>query len=363
MSAKSQKAAILGTVGVPGSYGGFETLAENLVAFHEASGSSLELGVYCSTKAFPDKPAQYRGAALHYVPLDANGVQSIAYDIIGLLDAWRRGYDSVLVLGVSGAAVLPLLRRICRMRIIMNVDGIEWKREKWQGLAKLYLRYAERAAVKASHVVIADNQAIADYLLQTYGCEAVVLSYGGDHALEAAGAVGEGGKLPANYALGLCRIEPENNVAMILEAFANSDMPLAFVGNWDKSAYGRALKERYADHSSILIHDPVYDPARLRALRDGASLYVHGHSAGGTNPALVEMMHFGIPVAAHGCAFNRYTTEEKAMYFTSAEELREVLANITDDEGRSIGRDMAEIARRRYTWAEIGRAYLDLLET
>ena len=147
------KAAILGTVGVPANYGGFETLAENLVSYHEETCKTLDLTVYCSSKGAALRPARYRSAALQYVGFDANGVQSIPYDVVGLLDAVRKGHDRLLLLGVSGALILPLLKLFSRARIITNVDGIEWKREKWKGLAKHYLRFAEMIAV-LSHMYI-----------------------------------------------------------------------------------------------------------------------------------------------------------------------------------------------------------------
>lgn len=357
-----RKAAILGTVGVPANYGGFETLAENLVSFHEDTGRPIGLTVYCSTKSQTNRPESYKRAQLRYVDFDANGVQSIIYDIVGLIDAVRRGHDRLLLLGVSGAIILPVLRMFSSARIITNVDGIEWKREKWKGLAKRYLKFAEALAVRFSHEVIADNQAIADYLERAYGCKAHVIPYGGDHAVETPGDDAAATHLPQTFALGLCRIEPENNVDMILEAFDELEMPLVFVGNWDNSIYGRNLKARYADHPRITIHDPVYDAGALRALRDKACLYIHGHSAGGTNPALVEMMHFGIPIAAHHCEFNRQTTENEALYFGSADELREVVENLTEEQAGSTGTAMAEIAQRRYTWREIGQSYFNLLE-
>jgi|TARA_B100000029_G_scaffold300162_1_gene293115 glycosyltransferase involved in cell wall biosynthesis len=359
---KARKAAIVGTVGVPANYGGFETLVDNLVTYHDGTGSPLALTVYCSSKAFDSQPETYRKARLRYVGLDANGVQSIPYDIVSILDAVRRGHDRLLLLGVSGALILPVLRLFSRARIVINVDGIEWKREKWRGVARRYLRFAEKIAVRFSDEVIADNKGIADYLRDTYGCEAHVIPYGGDHAVEPEPDPVAATDLPDDFALGLCRIEPENNIDMILEAFETLDTPLVFVGNWDKSAYGRELKRKYAGHPTITIHDPVYDLRSLRAIRNKASLYLHGHSAGGTNPALVEMMHFGIPIAAYNCSFNRYTTEQKALYFSEAGELRALVGKLTKEQSAVVGEAMQEIARRRYTWAAIGRAYFELLE-
>lgn len=355
------KIALLGTVGVPARYGGFETLAENLVRYHKRSGQPAPLTVWCSGKDNANQPPQFESAALRYVGLRANGVQSIPYDIVSLWQAIRSGHDRIILLGVSGAIALPLIRLISRARIFTNIDGIEWKREKWNGPARAFLRASEWAAVKFSHEVIADNQAIADHVRDAYDSDCHVIAYGGDHAVTSAASTAPEG-LPEKYALALCRIEPENNVHTILEGWEKLDTPLVFVGNWANSTYGQRLKARFAGLPNLHLLDPVYDPGILRALRDRATLYVHGHSAGGTNPSLVEMMHFGIPVIAHGCCFNRHSTEGKARYFTTAIELTEQMRNLTTEDGATIGYQMREIAMRRYTWNAIGSAYFQLLE-
>lgn len=353
---------LVGTVGVPASYGGFETLAENLVRYHADQGRPEAIAVYCEADAYPERPDRYLGAELRYVPLRANGVQSIVYDIWSLLDAAFRRTDAILVLGVSGAIALPIVRLISRARVVTNIDGIEWQRAKWSGLAKWVLRLSERIAVRWSHVVVADNQAIAEHVRETYGADCEIIAYGGDHAVAVEPDQAALPDLPGVYALGLSRIEPENNVAVILEAFAQlPDHPLVFVGNWDNSEYGRALRARYANLPNLHLLDPVYEPARLRRLRGGAWLYVHGHSAGGTNPSLVEMMHFGIAVVAYDCTFNQHSTEQSALYFQFAEDLKCVVANLDRDRAISVGERMQEIARRRYTWAEVGRAYFEVM--
>lgn len=356
------KIALLGTVGVPGRYGGFETLAENLVHYHARSAHRSALAVWCSSKDNSEHPTRYETAALHYVGWHANGMQSIPYDVVSLWRAIRSGHDRILLLGVSGAMALPLVRLFSRARIVTNIDGIEWKREKWHGPARAFLRASEWAAVRFSHEVIADNQAIAEHVRDAYGSGCHVIAYGGDHAVAHAGHGGAPEGLPESYALALCRIEPENNIHTILEAWAQVDTPLVFVGNWDKSPYGRELKVRYADHTNLHLLDPVYDPGTLHALRARASVYVHGHSAGGTNPALVEMMHFGIPVLAYDCSFNRYSTENQALHFKTAEDLVQLARGLTPEDVLQIGTSMREIAQRRYTWDHIGAAYFTLLE-
>lgn len=354
--------AVVGTVGVPASYGGFETLAQSLVEYHAKHAHPSDLTVYCASKAYRSHPTAMLNARLRYVPLSANGAQSIPYDIWSMLSALRHGTDTLLVMGVSGALALPLIRAVSRARIVTNIDGIEWKREKWRGPARLILRWSERAAVRWSHAVIADNAAIADHVRDRYGVDSHVIAYGGDHALAAEAVADPALNLPQSYALALCRIEPENNVAMILQAFAQMpERELVFVGNWDNSDFGRKLKARYRDHANIFLVDPVYDAGRLRWIRNGAHAYVHGHSAGGTNPSLVEMMHFGVPVLAHGCSFNRNSTEDRALYFQTSEELMRIVQSLKPEAASEIGASMREIARRRYTWDHVGRAYFDLI--
>ena len=361
--------AIVGTVGLPPRYGGFETLADNLVRQAEDVAAPVAFEVYCSTAAYPERAAFHHGARLRYVPLRANGLQSIAYDIWSLLAARLRGMDAVLLLGVSGAIALPFLRLGGGPRVIVNVDGLEWKRQKWNGLARWFLRLSERLAVRHSDVVVGDNQAIVDHLRDAYGCRAELIPYGGDHAGSPAAqppadeAEGTSGAIaPADYALMLCRIEPENNIDLILEAFAqNAAMRLVAVGNWEASDYGRALRRRHAGSANLDLRDPVFEPEQLYRLRSGARAYVHGHSAGGTNPALVEMMWLGIPVLAFDCVYNRHTTEGAAAYFTDAADLRAKVATLGEPCWPANGAAMHAVAARRYRWAEIARQYLALM--
>jgi glycosyltransferase involved in cell wall biosynthesis len=359
---KNKKIVILGTVGVPANYGGFETLAENLVKHHDASSLPDVLTVYCSSRSYPSKDRSFLSARLKYVPLNANGVQSISYDILSLLSSvWNRS-DVILLLGVSGAVVLPIIRLVSSARIVTNIDGIEWRREKWQGLAKHFLRFSEKMAVRFSHEVISDNGAIADYVEKTYGVESHVIAYGGDHAVSVEEAMVDEFCLPESFVCSVCRIEPENNVHIILEAFSKLiDCPLVMVGNWNNSAYGRALRERYAANKHLFLLDPIYNLGKLKALRSHGLFYVHGHSAGGTNPSLVEAMHFGKPVLSFDCSFNRSTTENKAFFFKNSKDLVRLMETMDLNEANRVGGEMLEIAKRRYTWNIIARQYFSLL--
>lgn len=349
--------AILGSVGVPARYGGFETLADNLARFHAETRREEALSIYCSSPAYPDRPETFGQAELRYSSLRANGVSSILYDATTLRDTINRGTDVALLLGVSGAIALPILAGR-GTRIVTHVDGLEWRRGKWSAPVRAFLRWSERLAVHYSDAIIADCPAIAANLRQDYGAEAEVIAYGGDHAItQPQPASPLPPDLPDEYALALCRIEPENNVQMIIEAFVEGNHPLVFVGNWAHTSYGRALKARFADVAHIRLLDSIYAPGPLFALRQGARAYIHGHSAGGTNPALVEMMHIGHPILAFDCVFNREATHDAAQFFRDKADLMRALRSpIAANQGARL----KQIAQETYTWAKVGEQYFDL---
>ena len=123
------KIAVIGIVGVPASYGGFETLVENLIEDNTCSYT-----VYCSASHYSEKSVNYKNARLVYLPLRANGLQSIIYDVFSLFHALGSGHRNFLILGVSGAGVLPLVRFFFpSSKIVVNIDGLEWQRQKWSG--------------------------------------------------------------------------------------------------------------------------------------------------------------------------------------------------------------------------------------
>ena len=165
----SNKICVVGTVGLPARYGGFETLVENLADYHSTSSATSELIVYCSGPSYDNRVNTYRNTKLLYVELKANGVQSILYDIVSIMKSVKAGASVILVLGVSGAIALPFVRAFCSARIVTNIDGLEWKREKWGRFARWFLKWSEKIAVRQSHVVIGDNQAICDYIRAEYG--------------------------------------------------------------------------------------------------------------------------------------------------------------------------------------------------
>lgn len=363
MSENKKSVAVIGTVGVPAGYGGFETLAEHLA---EHLGQKYDLHIYCSGKSYPKeiRKETWKNARLHYIPLEANGIQSIPYDTWSILHALFYA-DVLMILGVPGAWLLPFVKLFTRKKIIVSIDGIEWKRDKWNLFARWYLFWAEGLAVKYSHIDISDNEAIQDYTAQRYGSLSRIIEYGADHTIPNASAKPVPGFpfMAHPYAFKVCRIEPENNVHMVLDAFSGMpDYRLVMVGNWDKSAYGRRLKETYSRYPNIFILDPIYDQKKLDLLRSRAVVYIHGHSAGGTNPSLVEAMYLGLPIIAFGVSYNRVTTENKAFYFREKEDLAAIIQSTKLIEFKQRGEVMREVAQRRYTWKLIASKYDSLVQ-
>ena len=364
MLSVKKKIAIIGIVGLPAKYGGFETLVSHLV---ENLDQIYDLTVYCSGKKYPeaDRPKNYRGARLKYLPLQANGIQSIPYDTWSILHALFYA-DVLLILGVAGAWILPFVRLFTSKRIIISIDGIEWKRDKWSLPAKMYLYWAERIAVKYSHCDISDNESIQDYTAARYGSLSSVIEYGADHTQEVRAIPEDIIQYPflaEPYAFKVCRIEPENNIEMVLQAFSYfAKYPLVLVGNWNKDAYSINLRATYGTQKNLLLLDPIYDQREIDLLRGNASLYIHGHSAGGTNPSLVEAMYLGLPVLSFNVSYNRTTTEGSALYFNHSEELNFLLNTISPAALKQVGKKMKEIANRRYRWDLIARKYQALVE-
>jgi hypothetical protein len=203
-----RKIAVIGSVGVPANYGGFETLVENLIGCDD-----FDFTVYCSRKHYSKRYQVYKNARLVYIPLDANGPMSLLYDTTSVLHGILSGHNRFLILGVSGALIIPIVSLLFpSIKFFTNIDGVEWRRAKWSGLAKRFLKFSERLAVNFSTAVIADNEAIASYVTETYGKNCITIPYGGDDGLESdSGADIVPIKLPFlnDYCLSLCRIEPE----------------------------------------------------------------------------------------------------------------------------------------------------------
>lgn len=360
------KVAIIGTVGVPACYGGYETLVENLLTYKSCD--DIEYQVYCSSKAYKTKLPTYKGAKLVYLPLNANGNQAPLYDILSLLHAYAT-CDRILSLGCSSGLMLPVTKLFSKKKVVVNLDGLDDKREKFSTFKGRILGAWRRLAAKYAHLCISDNQGIVDYAKRVYHRDTVLIEYGGDNAKavhDDARLMEKYGLAPGEYIFKVARIEPENNIELILKAFSGMpDQKLVVVGNWNKSEFGRRLRQEYGDCRNIIISDPIYEPQELNLLRSNCKLYIHGHSVGGTNPSLVEAMNLGLPIIAYDVVYNRETTENKATYFSDVASLQTAVKSLTsnDDKRRLLSDTMKEIAERRYTWKRIVQCYESAIQS
>jgi len=357
---KIKKIAIIGTVGVPACYGGYETLVENLLTYKQ--NEDIEYQAYCSSKVYKDKVKTYKGARLVYVPFNANGVQSVIYDSLSLIHAYFT-CDQILSLGTMGCFILPLFKLFSRKKIFINLDGLDNNRAKFNSFSQRMIGAARWLAAKFATTCISDNQGIKDYVRNVYKRDSVLIEYGGDNAVCVENdekLYNKYGLTPQSYCFKVARIEPENNIEMILEAF--SRMPneqLALVGNWNRSEFGRNMRIKYGKFANIKMWDPIYESEEINLLRSNCKLYIHGHSAGGTNPSLVEAMNLGLCVIAYDVVYNRETTEHKALYFDDVVSLMNAVSKLDSDltQQSAIRKDMKKIANSRYTWKIIANKY------
>jgi glycosyltransferase involved in cell wall biosynthesis len=361
---KRKKIAIIGTAGVPARYGGFETLAHHLVLNLR---DEYDIHVYASKKVYPkaERRKRWKGARVHYLPLSANGLSSILYDFLSMLHAIFFA-DTIVLLGVSAGIFVPFIRLIGRAKIIVNIDGMEWRRDKWPKMVRRFLRWSERVAVRFSHADITDNMAIKRYTARYYKTASHMIAYGADHAMAEDLTNADYQKYPMTkmpYAFKVARIEPENNIELILKTFANyPQKKLIMVGNWDSSQFGKDMRSRYGEYPNLSLLDPIFDQVELNKLRSNCYVYVHGHSAGGTNPSLVEAMFLGLPILSFDVSYNRETTLNKALYFKDQAELHDLLKETSYSELMKVSTAMKCIARDRYTWKYISRRYASIID-
>jgi glycosyltransferase involved in cell wall biosynthesis len=323
------KIAILGTRGIPNRYGGFEQFAEYLAFGLQARGH--EVAVYLP-EFHPFKESELDGVTLIRKPCPERLLGPAAnflYDYLCLKDAVRRRYDLVLECGYGTASPSYPIVPLGRTKVVTNMDGLEWKRSKWSPAVQRLTRWTEALAVRRSHALVADNLGIQEYLTQAFGVQSHYIPYGADPiAIPDADHLGRYEVATRDYALAIARLEPENNLEMLIDGYmlANPVFPLLIVGN-HLTPYGKALQKRCNGFPAIRFLGGIYDKPVIDTLRHHALLYFHGHSVGGTNPSLLEAMACGSFIAAHDNTFNRSVVGENALYFTTPEDIRNHLVS------------------------------------
>lgn len=363
------KIAFLGTKGIPNNYGGFEQFAEylsvRLVArghrvtvynpsFHSYEGSEFK-GVQIERVFSPEK---WMGGAANFL-----------YDHLCLRHALRQDYDVIYEAGYhSVAASYKLLgiRKCLKPVIITNMDGLEWKRSKWNPLVQKLIQWLEKIAVRESPYLISDNPGIRQYYLDQFHRDSFFLPYGADPISNFDPShLKPYDVLPGGYFILIARMEPENNVELILDGYAASGNPAPFlvIGNYG-NRFGKHLFKKFS--SKVRFLGGVYDKGVLDSLRHFSKAYLHGHSVGGTNPSLLEAMSCRCFILSHNNAFNRGVLEEHAVYFSSEEELAiqfNTMEALLETKGDTFKKENYRKIMETYNWDTITLRHENLFKS
>ena len=268
--------------------------------------------------------------------------------------------DIVLFLGVS-AAPFCFINRLAGMKTVINLDGLEWKRTKWSCIGRFYLRISEWLATKACHGVVADSQALVDIYRGLYSVDSVFIPYGADVLTSVPSVALNGfGFEPNKYILQSCRLEPENNVHLVIGAYLKSNMslPLVILGD---APMGDKYKEnlRCMANGKVRFLGAIYGPAYKQIVAH-AGIYVHAHEVGGTNPSLLEAMAVGKAPLYLDVPFNREVAGEAGFPFPKdAAVLATLLDNLMNlpDEVQARADHARQIIKERYSWSSVVDKY------
>src|ERR1700691_2460352 len=338
--------AILGTRGLPANYGGFETFAEELSVRLAVRGHNVT--VYCRGGAVPR--STYRGVRLRFLSTVRHKYfDTIAHTFVSTVDLLAHRVDVVLY--CNGAnAIFTVFPRLCGMPVLLNVDGLERKRKKWNSAAKAWYLLSEWLATFLPSEVVTDARAIQDYYMQRYGKRTTFIPYGAETGkVESMAALAELGLEPGRYFLYVSRMEPENNALAVREAFEQvaTPMKLALVGD---APYAQEYIQRVraTGDPRVVMPGSIYGEG-YHELLSNCLAYIHATEVGGTHPALIEAMGRGALVlylntpenaevaGGAGIAFEAGTLEPK---------LGEVLSMPAEQRSEWSRRAMERVAER-----------------
>ncbi len=357
--------AIVGHRGIPGNYGGFETFAEELSVRLVERGHSVVN--YCRSSNWEYREQkEFRGVELVVLPtVRQKQLETITHTFLSALHLLAHPVDVVLMVN-PGNATLSWIPRLRGTPVALNVDGLEWKRKKWGGFARRFLKFSSWVATWAPNVVVTDADVIQAFYRQTYHKDSVMIPYGAyvDRTPDE-DEVRRLGLEPGRYILYVSRFEPENNPLMLRQAFerVDTDLTLAMVGD---APYAREYIARVKDTRDPRIRFLGFVFGRgYKALQKSAYAYVQATEVGGTHPALIEALGYGNMVLARGTAENREVVRDAGLFFDNEEGLVTQLQHVVDHpEIIPAFRSKAmELIQRHYSWDRITDQYEQLLHS
>lgn len=363
---KVKRLLIAGTRGIPAAHGGFETFAEKLALYLVEKG--WEIVVYCQDDGgFQDYEDRWHDVRRRHIPIQMTGpLASIIFDWRVARDAARRQI-LVLTLGYN-TAVFSLLYRLRGVPQIINMDGLEWKRDKWGYMEKSWLYANEFFGARLGNHLVADHPEIANHLRrQVSSAKIAMIPYGAESITEADAevkAVEQLGLQKGNYVLVVARPEPENSLLEIVRSFSQKKRGcrLVVLGTFSTSNHYQR-KVLHVASDEVLFPGAIYDQTTVGALRFFSRLYVHGHQVGGTNPSLVESLGAGAAILAHDNKFNRWVAGHEAEFFADELACGRQFDFLLDNPG--VLERLRAASRRRFTrdftWEKVLNQYEQLL--
>ena len=352
------KIAILGTRGIPNNYGGFEQCAEYLSVGLVEKGH--EVTVY-SPHFHPFQNDYYKGVKIIKKSSPKNifgsSASNFIYDYICFKHAVKQDFDILLQLGLITSSLSIILCRHRGKVIATNIDGLEWKREKWSKLIQNITKRLERYGIKFSDYLIADNIGIKEYIKKEYNRTAEFIPYGALKPKKVSPDILDYYKMKVkSYYLSIARLEPENNLEMMFDAYllSKSNVPYYIIGK-HPTRYGDYLKDKYRNKGIIFL-GAIYNKEHLDNIRYYSKLYIHGHSVGGTNPSLIEAMAASALIAAHDNKFNRSVLKNNAFYFSTPQQLSLIFSKKYSNPHKLIQNNLENI-NNNYRWPLIVDQY------
>lgn len=355
---------MLGTRGLPATYGGFETAVEQIAPRLVERGHAVT--VYCRTESQLD---MWNGVRLVHRPaLRRKTMETLSHTAACLPHALRQ--PNPIVVGFNAATAPTLIPfRLRRVPLAIHVDGLEWRRAKWSSVGQTYYRLAERLAARLADDIVADARGIQDYYLETYNRSTTYIPYGTKIISQPRSqlrTLRANSLKPHNYHLIVARFEPENHVKEMVQAYRDSAarLPLVVVGDAAyRSRYIDELMELLRRTTNIKWLGRVDDSDMLDELYRGCRLYLHGHSVGGTNPSLLRAMGAAAAVVAFDVNFNREVLGDTGEFFPDQPTLACQIANAETDVESTVNRGAAAQARARsnFRWSSVVEAYERML--
>jgi glycosyltransferase involved in cell wall biosynthesis len=353
--------AIIGSRGIPSCWTGFETFAEEL------SVRLVELGhdvtVYARQGYSGEQPGhEYKGVKLIYTPyMKQRELERMSHEVASILESLRHPFDIYYVMAYNNAVLYSPLRWLSRKRIVViNTDGLEWRRPKWSRFGRAYLKFNEWAAVRLSgDELVSDSLAIQDYYQRKYGVGSEYLTNGG-HVLNdlPEGALDQWDVEPGSYYLVACRVEPDNNIDVILREFIDSgtQKELVVAGGMNYETPFWHELQRMAEGQRIRFLGPVYGPMLVEKLHLGCYGYLHGHQIGGTNPSLVKAMGCANCAIALNTVFNSEVLDGHGLVWEKrpgslAAQIR--WADGHPDEIKEMGKRAQQRVKEHYNWDQV----------